>query len=519
MDQDPTAQKNHIPTDAELPNLEKLAREHDRLLYHLKTEIKSAKATHEELLVKYQQQLRQLEDTKSQLHEAERAVNTITNQRLTIQAERDRIRGMLHPIRRCPSDILQYIFEFAYDSIGLHGRLRFSFELSHICQRWRAIALDTPRIWSYIDISKGDDLGSTLPFWDCIIPRVKSVPATVVINDLNEEGCIRLRECNLQSIPKIAELALTIYEMKHLDLVVTSLLSLSKSELHYINVEVREGMESYDAANYHAIWDMVTLLDAFPQVLKIRLNAPCILRITHSSKFERLESITLMDFDSFDIDVIFSSCKRLLYLRINGHVSVANSTTRLTSKYLQTLIVSMPDTSWLAILVCPNLTVFHTERGISNAGFSFIERHRSLLAVRDIGVGVTSRLAAIAPQLHSLHVGPIELNSLCARGIPQFTSLKRLAILPNSLGAQDLSLEMFETIVIRRCLPLSHPLSEVPQPLLPLGSLFLFRYPEDSADDEKWRTSELYKQAQKWFIDADEDSKWKGYEIIELHWA
>jgi hypothetical protein len=74
---------------------------------------------------------------------------------VTLEKELDKIKGVLHPIRRCPSDVLQIIFE---RTVLLHAtdRLRIShtrwfitaIRLSHVCRRWRSITLETPGLWS-----------------------------------------------------------------------------------------------------------------------------------------------------------------------------------------------------------------------------------------------------------------------------------------------------------------------------------------------------------------------------------
>jgi hypothetical protein len=62
-----------------------------------------------------------------------------------------KLRGIPHPIRRCHSDVFQYIFEWAADSHD--GRIWFAeaTSLSSACSRRRKIALNTSYLWIHID--------------------------------------------------------------------------------------------------------------------------------------------------------------------------------------------------------------------------------------------------------------------------------------------------------------------------------------------------------------------------------
>lgn len=85
-----------------------------------------------------------------------------------ISCEVDIIKIGLHPIRRLPDDILTVIFEhcvrnptklldswhtYDYDSLVTDDA---PWTLSHVCRQWRAVALNTARLWSCVNLTLGD---------------------------------------------------------------------------------------------------------------------------------------------------------------------------------------------------------------------------------------------------------------------------------------------------------------------------------------------------------------------------
>ncbi|KAK0187567.1 hypothetical protein F5146DRAFT_1225992 [Armillaria mellea] len=85
-----------------------------------------------------------------------------------ISCEVDIIKIGLHPIRRIPDDILTVIFEhcvrnpaklldswhiYDYDSLVTDDA---PWTLSHVCRQWRAVTLNTARLWSCVNLTFGD---------------------------------------------------------------------------------------------------------------------------------------------------------------------------------------------------------------------------------------------------------------------------------------------------------------------------------------------------------------------------
>ncbi|KZO97348.1 hypothetical protein CALVIDRAFT_563137 [Calocera viscosa TUFC12733] len=58
----------------------------------------------------------------------------------------------LAPVSRLPDDVLRYIFSIP-SAEGWSKWGQYSVLVSHICRRWRAVALDTPRMWASVRYS------------------------------------------------------------------------------------------------------------------------------------------------------------------------------------------------------------------------------------------------------------------------------------------------------------------------------------------------------------------------------
>ncbi|KAL0063850.1 hypothetical protein AAF712_009201 [Marasmius tenuissimus] len=90
-------------------------------------------------------------------------IQALENRVLEAQSKRDKLQwrasqilSLLSPIRRLPSELLMKIFECATGAAWMGGNMlgansewnSQAFRISSVCYQWRAIALDTPELWS-----------------------------------------------------------------------------------------------------------------------------------------------------------------------------------------------------------------------------------------------------------------------------------------------------------------------------------------------------------------------------------
>ncbi|KAK0229751.1 hypothetical protein EDD85DRAFT_122829 [Armillaria nabsnona] len=117
-------------------------------------------------------------------------------------------KNILHPIRRLPTDVLKEIFLacvqspveclfslFRNDSMNLLDGPR---PISHVCRRWRGIAVNTPRLWSCISLLFPIDASRTLGFTlmlGCYIERSRNLELTLSVcadDDVSDHSALAL---------------------------------------------------------------------------------------------------------------------------------------------------------------------------------------------------------------------------------------------------------------------------------------------------------------------------------------
>ncbi|KAF8868002.1 hypothetical protein BD779DRAFT_1393234, partial [Infundibulicybe gibba] len=82
-------------------------------------------------------------------------------------------RNRFVPVARLPPEILSRIFVFNARMVRPGDRVDVARAISHVCRRWREIALDCPRLWPHINFEHG-------PRWlTRVIERSRSVPLSL----------------------------------------------------------------------------------------------------------------------------------------------------------------------------------------------------------------------------------------------------------------------------------------------------------------------------------------------------
>jgi F-box-like len=308
---DPNAQKNRIPTDAELAGLQSLKGMHSRFARQIEEEIISAETTHRRLSARYELQLRELEGIQSQLHETQKALQVLQDQYLVHRTEVERLSGITHPIRRYPSDVLQYIFEYISGVNDEDSKIATALALSHVCQRWRSIAIDTPRLWCSIDftLDSDDEEEKTGFFWDSMISRIKSAPAFITIRGYNETTARQFSECELSRIPNISNLSLELDTLHNIPEVLPNQRLLPEMGVRSLTIIPSAEIEAESARD--ATWDVGEIMEKLPLIPKLSLMAPCALRVTPSVNLEILTTLSLRQLEHVDVLAVLSLCTQL----------------------------------------------------------------------------------------------------------------------------------------------------------------------------------------------------------------
>jgi F-box-like len=485
----------------------------------MREDLKRVKEAHELLLAKYQQQFQELEGTQSQIHESKELIKFLRTQCRNFESKNNRLSGILHPIRRCPTDVLQCIFECVWQASDKESRIQTAMCISHVCQRWRTIAIGTPRLWCDVTFSLLQAGSRNPTFWDSLIPRMRRVPANITLLHFDDAGGDRLKQCNLHRIPVISSFVLDLMDPDYFGRIKSLPRFLPKNGVEHLTIKYIPGDEGVPENAFDLKWDIGDFLENSAAVTRLKLNAPCDLIMTPSPKLATVTSLDLANMVNVDILFTISLLPSLAYLELEEVVlTPASETTQVTSNSLKTLQFSGIEHEWLLGLTCPNLdTLLVNSSQLSDSCASFIRVHNLIttLDVCDDNESITT-LASIAPQARVLAVAE-DLSLLYKRKVPRvrgspFPNLTQLIIDTFDVAV---SLEDFEGIVRARCLPRGHRLSKLTTSLKPLTALSIRSYPSKRVE-EAWRDSEFFHSAKK---TSEDDACWRGCRLLTLSWV
>ena len=483
---DPNEKKNRIPTELELEGLRALALSQSHIANFLDGEVEKLQSSYKALADRLLQQQRELEATQSQLCATKKLTDSLRNQRSAVKMQMDELRGLMHPVRRLPVELLRAIFEAAMDIA--ESKLKMAVKLSHVCRQWRDIALDAPRLWSQVSLRPSANSNS---FWAEIIPRMKTIPATVHIEGIKERHIPLLETWRLSTIPNIEKLtlgsshALTAYSIYE------SLFSLPYMPLKELTI-VMEG--DVDVLGEEELFQNVQM-GHFPSLLKLAIKGIGFVSFGPAPS-PTITTLILDGVDGLDMQQVlqFRQLETLKLIRVifcepislEGLVSP-------TIRFLQLGASPLFHEPWAAALKFPELHSLYTDDHPNDLFVAFVMSHPTIKELDCvINEGQLAVYAAALPALTSLYIAPPfdEFVDWMEAGMSSapFPSLKVLIL------ADETTLEEFEEVVCARCLPSDHPRSLIEPPILPVEELRIVL--ESTAwEDAPWAEHELAQSA------------------------
>ncbi|KIM21882.1 hypothetical protein M408DRAFT_29196 [Serendipita vermifera MAFF 305830] len=115
---------------------------------------------------------------------SEEATGSLDKAASLLEKDLDTLKGLLHPIRRAPDDVLRLIFEHSVQNEidRAKGKQQWvAVWLSHVCSRWRSVAVSTPRIWSHMSFTiRSSGSFSNEPL-KTFLHRAASVPISLIL--------------------------------------------------------------------------------------------------------------------------------------------------------------------------------------------------------------------------------------------------------------------------------------------------------------------------------------------------
>lgn len=94
---------------------------------------------------RYQEKLKTLEPNEPTHNPAHELVKNLQKHHTALNTGYHQIKLLIHPIRRCPRDILYLIFEWAVH-IEPWNWLNTAMKISHVCHSWRTLAIHIPMV-------------------------------------------------------------------------------------------------------------------------------------------------------------------------------------------------------------------------------------------------------------------------------------------------------------------------------------------------------------------------------------
>ncbi|KIM19479.1 hypothetical protein M408DRAFT_31186 [Serendipita vermifera MAFF 305830] len=212
---------NRVPLHHEIGKFRELALEKQERLENLTTSARLLGKATAEIRHRYQEQALVLEELRYELKSSEEATGSLNKITSLLQEDLDTIKGLLHPIRRAPDDILRLTFEHAmqsYPQADPDKQQWVAIYLSHVCRRWRNIALSTPGLWQNISFAKGSKTSLNEAGLTTFLDRARGSPISLVLNFYFTDYNSTIKQLNIhqsgfpaiRKLPRISTLEINI---------------------------------------------------------------------------------------------------------------------------------------------------------------------------------------------------------------------------------------------------------------------------------------------------------------------
>jgi hypothetical protein len=405
-----------------------------------------------------------------------------------------------HPINRCPTDILQYIFE----EVVLSHPSQFvtAIQLAHVCQKWRQIVLETPTLWSEIICNMDKPAERMNEFWNWMRSRVKSVPTVITLGKLGDYPVPLLQYCRLNQIPKIKRLFIHATHG-------SAMREIFKSSFKVPHGCVQELIvmnEPHDAEDWPIEMqrELDELLAQFQGLRFLTISSEAGIDMQCRETYPCLQSLVFNTVLGIYIPALASSFPNLEILEIYGFDPSSSANPLLFENLTRLLIIAVAEGcgEWLKYLSCPRILELVVDETISkDTVYEFIGAHSSLRIILYMGCKETVRLSQIAPQITRLMVQRISKSfyQINHNQTPSFPFLKFLFLDDTE---EWMDKKTFENLVRAHFLPVSHPRSRLPPSIEPIRQLVLTVRTDKIVEDFKWSRSDLYQEAFHGTIEA-----------------
>ncbi len=452
----------------------------------------------------------ELEATQSQLHTAKALLEAVEGQREALQASQDRISALLHPIRRAPDDILKMIFEHTVagpsgtTSRLLRLKLKQAMALSAVCGRWRAVAIETPRLWNQVFINFLTPL--KLEYHrDTILPRIKNAPCEFTLFALSRTMAPTfLAECGLANLASIECLSIAFPSREDIKPILSSIILPSTCAVGILQMGTSTFELRADLQDTSEI-DILPLLSGMPSLNELRIVQVAGVAFRGISSAPNITRLVLSHIPRVLLPQMLAALANLEYLSIDhSNLQMDNPPfTFIVPSIRSAELLANEGESWTTHIASPNLESLGWDGEISDALLIFLSTHRTITTISFLhGENAIPAIESVAPQVRKLLTGlPVTslFQSANSDSSISFPSLESISVY---VCAEDTSfgIDEFESFIRARCLPAKHPkcLAKHPSNIIPNVS---FISKPDQA--QEWHKSELFRKSSRSFSPSD----------------
>lgn len=262
---------NRVPESPELVTLRKLIQFSEQSLRDFDRQVEEGRERHTDILKRHEQNLRALEGTSSELNAVTRFADMLEGQKSRVQKDLGFLYGLVHPIRRCPTDILRDIFKWAVCMESKDTEwFKCATRISHVCRRWRGVSIDTPFLWKKIDISVGPSVMGIKEYGERTVQRLKNTPPSIVFRGLvgSVAEAYAIEYIRLDLYARIDYLHFELAGPTAYQRLVDGISRLPKGEIDHLHISARE----INLYGLYTSMDAEPIIRRFPRARSMTLH-------------------------------------------------------------------------------------------------------------------------------------------------------------------------------------------------------------------------------------------------------
>lgn len=294
-------------------SLQNIRAQRQQLTNTVASQLTFAKETHRRIQSRHQQLQRDLEASNSEFDISSNFIKDLEVQKASLEAAGQQIASLLHPIRRCPRNILKIIFQYAAQGED-PDYFRAATAISHVCQSWRAIALDTRMLWTRVPVSIEDPPKEVRSFSKRIRALVHSTPVEITVSKIGKKP-IKATEklfkyLELNKFASIDHLYLSLTTSEDIDHLIQSTFGPQSAFINTIQVS-SESTSIYSFIE--RAWDYASILRHFSATKCLHIVDLGAVTLSGNDTFLSLQELRLINIHP---PSIASHLRRLLNLKI-----------------------------------------------------------------------------------------------------------------------------------------------------------------------------------------------------------